>query len=67
MEVLNESRSPDTCPRSGFGTAAGEFRIRPTTAQVEYKQREDSTIYDDFLFGNGGLLGKNGLYDSPAS
>ena len=32
-------------------------------ADVEYKQREDSTIYDDFLFGNGGPLGKNGLYD----
>ena len=30
---------------------------------VEYKQREDSTIYNDFLFGNGGPLGKNGLYD----
>ena len=32
-------------------------------ADVEYKQREDSTIYNDSLFGNGGLLGKNGLYD----
>ena len=32
-------------------------------ADVEYKQREDSTMYNDFLFGNGGPLGKNGLYD----
>ena len=32
-------------------------------ANVEYKQREDSTIYNDSLLGNGGALGKNGMYD----
>ena len=32
-------------------------------AHVEYKQRADSTIYNDSLFGNGGPLGKNGMYD----
>ena len=30
---------------------------------VEYKQREDSTIYNDNLLGNGGPMGKNGMYD----
>ena len=32
-------------------------------ADVEYKQTEDSTILNDYLFANGGDLGKNGLYD----
>ncbi len=32
-------------------------------ADVEYKQREDSTVATDLLLANGGPLGKNGLYD----
>ena len=32
-------------------------------ADVEYKVEENATIADDLLLGNGGHLGKNGLYD----
>ncbi len=32
-------------------------------ADVEYKVEENATIADDLLLGNGGDLGKNGLYD----
>ena len=32
-------------------------------ADVEYKVDENATIADDLLLGNGGPLGKNGLYD----
>ena len=32
-------------------------------ADVEYKVGENATISDDLLLGNGGHLGKNGLYD----
>ena len=32
-------------------------------AEVEYKVDENATIADDLLLGNGGHLGKNGLYD----
>ena len=32
-------------------------------ADVEYQQGENATIADNVLLGNGGPLGKNGLYD----